>query len=52
VIRASGTEPKIRVMAEADDAGLVGRLVDQLAERIKDIAEDRVTAGDRPDAAE
>jgi phosphoglucosamine mutase len=52
VIRASGTEPKIRVMAEADDAALVARLVDQLAERIKGIAEDRVTTGKPSKAAE
>jgi phosphoglucosamine mutase len=52
VIRASGTEPKIRVMAEADDAALVARLVDQLAERIKAIAEDRVTSGKPSKAAE
>jgi phosphoglucosamine mutase len=52
VIRASGTEPKIRVMAEADDADLVARLVDRLAERIKGIAEDRVTPGKQSNAAE
>jgi phosphoglucosamine mutase len=52
VIRASGTEPKIRVMAEADDARLVDRLVDGLARQIKDIAEDRAAAGRSPSAAE
>jgi phosphoglucosamine mutase len=35
VIRASGTEPKIRVMAEGDDAHLVDRLVGELAETIR-----------------
>jgi phosphoglucosamine mutase len=30
VIRPSGTEPLIRVMAEADDAGLVNQIVDEL----------------------
>jgi hypothetical protein len=39
-------------MAEADDAALVARLVDQLAERIKAIAEDRVTSGKPSKAAE
>jgi len=34
VIRPSGTEPVIRIMAEADDAGLVDRLVGDLAEVI------------------
>jgi phosphoglucosamine mutase len=44
VIRASGTEPKIRVMAEGDDAKLVRQLVDALAERIVQIAEGRAGA--------
>jgi phosphoglucosamine mutase len=30
VIRPSGTEPLIRVMAEGDDAGLVTRIVDEI----------------------
>ncbi len=30
VIRPSGTEPLIRVMAEGDDVGLVRRIVDEL----------------------
>jgi phosphoglucosamine mutase len=34
VIRESGTEPLIRVMAEADDEVLVGRLVDELCATI------------------
>jgi len=34
VIRASGTEPLIRVMAEGDDAGLVNRVVDEIAETV------------------
>jgi phosphoglucosamine mutase len=34
VIRESGTEPLIRVMAEAEDEALVGRLVDELCETI------------------
>ena len=34
LIRASGTEPVIRVMAEAEDADLVNRLVESLCERI------------------
>ncbi|MDE0540502.1 MAG: phosphoglucosamine mutase [Rhodospirillales bacterium] len=34
LIRKSGTEPLIRVMAEGEDAGLVGRIVDDLAHQI------------------
>jgi phosphoglucosamine mutase len=30
VIRPSGTEPLIRVMAEGDDAGLVKKIVDEI----------------------
>ena len=35
VIRESGTEPVIRVMAESDDAGLVEAVVDEIAETIR-----------------
>lgn len=35
VIRKSGTEPVIRVMAEGDDAGMVTRLVDQICADIE-----------------
>ena len=38
VIRESGTEPVIRVMAESDDAGLVDAVVDQIAATIKQVA--------------
>lgn len=31
VVRPSGTEPLIRIMAEGDDAGLIAELVDELA---------------------
>ena len=34
VIRESGTEPLIRVMAEGEDEALIGRLVDELCETI------------------
>ena len=34
LIRKSGTEPLIRVMAEGEDAGMVGRIVDDLAHQI------------------
>ena len=34
VIRPSGTEPVIRVMAEADDPALVGKLVDDVCEAV------------------
>ena len=35
VIRKSGTEPLIRVMAEGDDAALVDRLVSEICETVK-----------------
>jgi phosphoglucosamine mutase len=38
VIRESGTEPVIRVMAESDDAGLVNAVVEQIATTIKQVA--------------
>ena len=38
LIRESGTEPVIRVMAESDDAGLVDAVVDQIASTIKQVA--------------
>ncbi len=38
VIRESGTEPVIRVMAESDDAGLVDAVVEQIAATIKQVA--------------
>ena len=38
VIRPSGTEPLIRVMAEGDDEGLVHKLVDEVCEEIKKAA--------------
>jgi phosphoglucosamine mutase len=38
LIRKSGTEPVIRVMAEGDDAGLVGRLVDGIVKAIETAA--------------
>ncbi len=38
VIRESGTEPVIRVMAESDDARLVDIVVDQIASTIKQVA--------------
>jgi phosphoglucosamine mutase len=34
LIRESGTEPMIRVMAEAEDEVLVGKVVDELSETI------------------
>ena len=36
LIRKSGTEPLIRVMAEGEDAGMVGRIVDDLARQISE----------------
>src|SRR5437660_870109 len=38
VIRKSGTEPLIRVMAEGDDAALVERLVDDICEAVRTAA--------------
>jgi phosphoglucosamine mutase len=38
VIRKSGTEPKIRVMAEGDDAGEVERVVDSICDAVKKAA--------------
>jgi phosphoglucosamine mutase len=38
VIRKSGTEPKIRVMAEGDDAGEVERVVDSICDAVKKVA--------------
>jgi phosphoglucosamine mutase len=35
VIRKSGTEPKIRVMAEGDDAGQVAKVVDEICAAVK-----------------
>ena len=38
VIRPSGTEPVIRVMAEGDDSALVGKVVDDIVEAISQSA--------------
>ena len=38
LIRKSGTEPVIRVMAEGEDAALVGRVVDGIVETIEQAA--------------
>ena len=35
VIRASGTEPVIRVMAEGDDAGQVEQVVDMICDAVR-----------------
>ncbi len=40
LIRKSGTEPLIRVMAEGDDAALVERLVDEICARVSEVAGD------------
>jgi len=45
LIRESGTEPLVRVMAEAEDAALVGRVVDRLCETIASVARVREAAG-------
>jgi len=38
VVRASGTEPLIRVMAEGDDAGLVAEVVEEIAVAVRQAA--------------
>jgi phosphoglucosamine mutase len=38
VIRPSGTEPVIRVMAEGDDAGQVEAVVDRICAAVKEAA--------------
>ena len=38
MIRKSGTEPLIRVMAEGDDAALVEQLVDTICARVAEVA--------------
>src|SRR5690606_22753909 len=38
VVRACGTEPVIRVMGEADDAGLVEKVVGQVEAAIREVA--------------
>jgi phosphoglucosamine mutase len=38
VIRPSGTEPVIRVMAEGDDAGQVTRVVDAICDAVQNAA--------------
>lgn len=35
LVRKSGTEPLIRIMAEGDDDGLVGQVVDELVEAVR-----------------
>jgi phosphoglucosamine mutase len=46
LIRESGTEPLVRVMAEAEDEALVGRVVDDLCELIVSVTRQRAAAGD------
>jgi phosphoglucosamine mutase len=38
VIRASGTEPVIRVMAEGDDAAQVAEVVEAICDRVREAA--------------
>ena len=38
VVRASGTEPLIRIMAEGDDASLVNQVVKEIAGVVKQVA--------------
>ena len=39
VIRPSGTEPLIRVMAEGDDAGQVTQVVDMICDAVKAVTQ-------------
>ncbi len=39
LLRASGTEPKIRVMVEGQDRALVQKLAEQIAEVVKKVAD-------------
>jgi len=45
VIRKSGTEPVVRIMAEADDPGQIDRVVESLAETIASVGADRDASG-------
>jgi phosphoglucosamine mutase len=38
LIRKSGTEPVIRIMAEGEDAALIGRVVERIAEALGEAA--------------
>ena len=38
LVRASGTEPLIRIMAEGDDEKLVGQLVREIAGAVREAA--------------
>jgi phosphoglucosamine mutase len=46
LIRESGTEPLVRVMAEAEDETLVARVVDDLCALIASVTRQRAAAGD------
>ncbi len=53
LIRKSGTEPVIRVMAEGDDAGLVDQVVADIADAIRLAAnQDQAAVGPMAGAAE
>jgi phosphoglucosamine mutase len=39
VVRPSGTEPVIRVMAEGDDAGLVRQVVSDIADAVRAVSD-------------
>jgi phosphoglucosamine mutase len=38
LVRASGTEPLIRIMAEGDDEKLLGQLIKDIASKVKEAA--------------
>ncbi|MGD9538029.1 MAG: phosphoglucosamine mutase [Alphaproteobacteria bacterium] len=42
VVRRSGTEPLVRVMAEGDDAALIGEVADSIARAVREAAADPI----------
>jgi phosphoglucosamine mutase len=38
VVRASGTEPLIRIMAEGDDESLVAEVIEEIAGAVRKVA--------------
>lgn len=39
LLRASGTEPLIRVMVEADDEKVATKMAEKLAQKVRDLAQ-------------
>ena len=51
LIRESGTEPLVRVMAEGEDSGLVGEVVDSLCQMIAEVTRTADVQGAKPTVA-